>query len=139
MIFPAAKYTTSHLLEIRPVLVHDELSQCFCSWKLPTHTNLSCITHHKQMADGTEHKHTYSQFSCIGTGFSAIALGATLKQWYGISDICFFERHKQLGGAWLVNTYPGMITLSFDLLVLPLSQIDLVPLKLTCQLCRLRV
>ncbi|KAL9483335.1 hypothetical protein ACSS6W_002124 [Trichoderma asperelloides] len=54
----------------------------------------------------TDQEPSYSQFACIGTGFSAIALGATLKRWYGITDICFFERHKQLGGTWFVNKYP---------------------------------
>lgn len=51
--------------------------------------------------------HSYSQFACIGAGFSGIGLGATLKRWYGISDIRFFERHDQLGGTWYVNQYPG--------------------------------
>lgn len=51
---------------------------------------------------------SYSQFACIGTGFSAIGLGATLKRWYGITDVRFFERHSQLGGTWFINQYPGM-------------------------------
>ncbi|KAG5977502.1 hypothetical protein E4U55_006745 [Claviceps digitariae] len=50
---------------------------------------------------------TYSQFACIGSGFSAIGLGASLKRWYGITDIRFFERHSDLGGTWLANKYPG--------------------------------
>lgn len=50
---------------------------------------------------------TYSQFGCIGSGFSAIGLGATLKRWYGLSDIQFFERHSDLGGTWWANKYPG--------------------------------
>lgn len=50
---------------------------------------------------------TYSKFACIGTGFSAIGLGATLKRWYGITDIQFFERHVELGGTWHINQYPG--------------------------------
>ncbi|KAL6871340.1 hypothetical protein J3F83DRAFT_735137 [Trichoderma novae-zelandiae] len=52
-------------------------------------------------------KITYSQFACIGTGFSAIALGCTIKRWHGITDIRFFERHSDLGGTWFVNQYPG--------------------------------
>ncbi|PHH66380.1 hypothetical protein CDD81_7435 [Ophiocordyceps australis] len=52
-------------------------------------------------------KSTYSQFACIGSGFSAICLGATLKRWYGISDIRLFERHGDLGGTWFINSYPG--------------------------------
>ncbi|KAH8646209.1 hypothetical protein BX600DRAFT_390517 [Xylariales sp. PMI_506] len=50
---------------------------------------------------------TYSQFACIGAGFSGIALGATLTRWYGISDVQFFERHSDLGGTWHTNKYPG--------------------------------
>ncbi|EEU35851.1 uncharacterized protein NECHADRAFT_91586 [Fusarium vanettenii 77-13-4] len=52
-------------------------------------------------------RRNYSQFACIGTGFSAICLGATLKRWYGISDIQFFERYSELGGTWFGNKYPG--------------------------------
>ncbi|KAL7938361.1 hypothetical protein V8C35DRAFT_150824 [Trichoderma chlorosporum] len=52
-------------------------------------------------------KYTYSQFACIGTGFSGIALGCTVKRWYGISDIRFFEKESDLGGTWFVNQYPG--------------------------------
>jgi cation diffusion facilitator CzcD-associated flavoprotein CzcO len=51
---------------------------------------------------------SYSRFACIGSGFSAIGLGATLQRWYGIDDVRFFERHSQLGGTWFVNQYPGM-------------------------------
>lgn len=50
---------------------------------------------------------TYTQFACIGTGISAIGLGATLQRWYGIRDIQFFDRHEQLGGTWYINQYPG--------------------------------
>ncbi|KAG6039002.1 hypothetical protein E4U41_003357 [Claviceps citrina] len=50
---------------------------------------------------------TYSRFACIGSGFSAIGLGATLKRWYGITDIQFFERNSDLGGTWFANKYPG--------------------------------
>nr|RBQ85579.1 hypothetical protein FVER53263_10523 [Fusarium verticillioides] len=50
---------------------------------------------------------SYSQFACIGAGFSGIALGVTLKRWYKITDIRFFERHSDLGGTWYANKYPG--------------------------------
>lgn len=50
---------------------------------------------------------SYSQFACVGTGFSGIGLGATLKRWYDIGDIRFFERHAKLGGTWYINQYPG--------------------------------
>ena len=54
----------------------------------------------------------YSQFACIGTGLSAIALGVTLKRWYQMDDIRFFERHGDCGGTWHISSYPGMF-LSF--------------------------
>lgn len=57
---------------------------------------------------GDHNSPSYSQFACIGTGFSAIGLGATLKRWYGITDVRFFERHSRLGGTWFINQYPGM-------------------------------
>lgn len=50
---------------------------------------------------------SYSQFACIGTGFSGIALGATLQRWYGITDIRFFDKQSVLGGTWHINQYPG--------------------------------
>ncbi|KAL0932219.1 ATP-binding cassette [Colletotrichum truncatum] len=50
---------------------------------------------------------SYTQFACIGTGFSGIGLGASLRRWYGIDDIRFFERNSNLGGTWFVNRYPG--------------------------------
>ncbi|OAQ86370.1 monooxygenase [Purpureocillium lilacinum] len=59
------------------------------------------------MAQGEKQRAGYSQFACIGSGFSAIGLGATLKRWYGITDVRFFERHDQLGGTWFANQYPG--------------------------------
>ncbi|KYK59859.1 hypothetical protein DCS_00993 [Drechmeria coniospora] len=59
------------------------------------------------MGPGEKQPVGYSQFACIGSGFSAIGLGATLKRWYGITDVRFFERHEDLGGTWFVNTYPG--------------------------------
>ncbi|KOS21985.1 putative monooxygenase [Escovopsis weberi] len=59
------------------------------------------------MSKHSEDGVTYSQFACIGSGFSAIALGATLKRWHGITDVRFFERHSDLGGTWFANQYPG--------------------------------
>ncbi|KAF5624644.1 ACB 4-hydroxyacetophenone monooxygenase [Fusarium tjaetaba] len=59
------------------------------------------------MASNKESTSSYSQFACIGAGFSGIALGVTLKRWYGITDIRFFERHSDLGGTWYANKYPG--------------------------------
>ncbi|KAL4894874.1 putative monooxygenase [Aspergillus ambiguus] len=50
---------------------------------------------------------SYSQIACIGTGLSSIALGATLKRWYGLEDIRFFERNSDCGGTWYINSYPG--------------------------------
>ena len=59
------------------------------------------------MASNREEPVSYSQFACVGTGFSAIGLGATLKRWYNIEDIAFFEQHSTLGGTWAINKYPG--------------------------------
>ncbi|RKL41678.1 hypothetical protein BFJ72_g5570 [Fusarium proliferatum] len=59
------------------------------------------------MTSTKESPSAYSQFACIGAGFSGIALGATLKRWYGITDVRFFERHSDLGGTWYANKYPG--------------------------------
>ncbi|KAL4958676.1 flavin-containing monooxygenase [Aspergillus stella-maris] len=50
---------------------------------------------------------SYSQIACVGAGLSAVALGATLKRWYNLDDIRFFERHPGTGGTWYINTYPG--------------------------------
>ncbi|KIV93232.1 hypothetical protein PV10_04462 [Exophiala mesophila] len=50
---------------------------------------------------------TYSKFACVGTGFSGIGLGATLRRWYNESDIRYFERRDKLGGTWYINKYPG--------------------------------
>ncbi|KAJ0138524.1 Uncharacterized protein HZ326_18533 [Fusarium oxysporum f. sp. albedinis] len=53
-----------------------------------------------------DQKTTYSRFACIGTGLSGIGLGATLKRWYNLDDIHYFERQSQPGGTWLQNQYP---------------------------------
>ncbi|EFR02388.1 4-hydroxyacetophenone monooxygenase [Nannizzia gypsea CBS 118893] len=53
------------------------------------------------------HGSSYSQVACIGAGMSATALGVTLKRWYQIDDIRFFERRPAAGGTWEANTYPG--------------------------------
>ncbi|KAK1749845.1 ACB 4-hydroxyacetophenone monooxygenase [Echria macrotheca] len=50
---------------------------------------------------------SYSQFACIGAGFSGICLGATLKRWHDITDVRIFERESDLGGTWVINQYPG--------------------------------
>lgn len=49
----------------------------------------------------------YTQFACVGTGFSGIGLGATLRRWYQTGDVHFFERNAELGGTWHANRYPG--------------------------------
>ncbi|KAL4778298.1 hypothetical protein BJX76DRAFT_148886 [Aspergillus varians] len=50
---------------------------------------------------------SYSQIACIGAGISGIAVGATLKRWYQLDDIRFFERHSDCGGTWHISSYPG--------------------------------
>ncbi|KAK4195293.1 hypothetical protein QBC40DRAFT_236787 [Triangularia verruculosa] len=51
----------------------------------------------------------FTQFACIGTGFSGIALGATIQRWYNIptSSIQFFDSQPCVGGTWTINQYPG--------------------------------
>ncbi|KAK4200982.1 putative monooxygenase [Triangularia verruculosa] len=49
----------------------------------------------------------YTQFACIGAGFSGIGLGATLKLKHNITDVRIFEREPELGGTWHLNQYPG--------------------------------
>lgn len=55
----------------------------------------------------TKHLTSESLVACIGTGLSAIALGAQLQRWYGLTDVVFFDKYEQLGGTWWTNTYPG--------------------------------
>jgi cation diffusion facilitator CzcD-associated flavoprotein CzcO len=53
---------------------------------------------------------TFTTFACIGTGFSGICLGATLARWHNLtapSSMRLFSRDADLGGTWLVNSYPG--------------------------------
>lgn len=64
---------------------------------------------------------SYSQIACIGTGLSAIALGATLKRWYDMDDIHFFERHADCGGTWHISSYPGKSCLILAIGVLRLT------------------
>ncbi|KAK0672570.1 putative monooxygenase [Cercophora samala] len=59
------------------------------------------------MTDTKEPATTYTQFACIGAGFSGIGLGATLKLKHNITDIRIFEREPELGGTWHLNQYPG--------------------------------
>jgi Predicted flavoprotein involved in K+ transport len=49
----------------------------------------------------------YTLFACIGTGFTGICLGATLRRWYGITSLALFTRDTELGGTWWQNRYPG--------------------------------
>ncbi|KAL4998898.1 hypothetical protein BDV10DRAFT_62258 [Aspergillus recurvatus] len=57
--------------------------------------------------ENTQTLPTYSQIACVGAGISGIALGATLKRWYQMDDIRFFERHSDCGGTWHISSYPG--------------------------------
>lgn len=56
----------------------------------------------------------YTRFAVVGFGISGIGVGASLKRWYGIDDVCFFERHDTLGGTWHINKYPGMVLYKHD-------------------------
>ncbi|KAK1826615.1 hypothetical protein QBC39DRAFT_268701 [Podospora conica] len=50
---------------------------------------------------------SYTQFACIGTGFSGICLGATLRRWHNITSLRLFDASPSLGGTWTLNRYPG--------------------------------
>lgn len=50
---------------------------------------------------------SYTQFACIGTGFSGICLGATLRRWYNITSLRLFDTSPSPGGTWTLNRYPG--------------------------------
>jgi cation diffusion facilitator CzcD-associated flavoprotein CzcO len=63
------------------------------------------------MAFKTSEIPSFSQIACVGAGLSAVALGATLKRWYDLDDIHFFERHPTSGGTWYINSYPGQLLL----------------------------
>jgi cation diffusion facilitator CzcD-associated flavoprotein CzcO len=63
------------------------------------------------MTSKTSEVPSFSQIACVGAGLSAVALGATLKRWYGLDDIHFFERHPTSGGTWYINSYPGQLFL----------------------------
>lgn len=64
---------------------------------------------------------SYSQFACVGTGLSAIALGATLKRWYQMDDIRFFERCSDCGETWHISSYPGLYLFPIELGLLLIS------------------
>ncbi|KAK4176851.1 hypothetical protein QBC36DRAFT_378174 [Triangularia setosa] len=61
------------------------------------------------MSSDKDNKVPFTQFACIGTGFSGIALGATIQRWYNIppSSIQFFDSQPCVGGTWSINQYPG--------------------------------
>ncbi|KAK4664119.1 uncharacterized protein QC763_0082600 [Podospora pseudopauciseta] len=61
------------------------------------------------MSSDKETEVPFTQFACIGTGFSGIALGATIQRWYSISpsSIQFFDSQPCVGGTWSINQYPG--------------------------------
>ncbi|KAK0737907.1 hypothetical protein B0T18DRAFT_394300 [Schizothecium vesticola] len=50
---------------------------------------------------------SYTQFACIGAGFSGICLGATLRRWHNITSLRLFDASPSLGGTWFLNRYPG--------------------------------
>ncbi|KAK3378768.1 hypothetical protein B0T24DRAFT_521295 [Lasiosphaeria ovina] len=61
--------------------------------------------------DTTGKAASYSQFACIGAGFSGIGLGAMLQRRRGTggagADVRIFERASGPGGVWEANRYPG--------------------------------
>lgn len=55
-------------------------------------------------ATGASSNHV--RVAIIGSGFGGLGTAIRLKQ-SGIDDFIVFERAKELGGTWQVNTYPG--------------------------------
>ena len=74
---------------------------------------------------------SYSQVACIGAGASGIALGATLKRWYGLEDIQYFERQADCGGTWHINTYPGTRMIISQ----PASAVTILMVRRLCMRC----
>ena len=56
----------------------------------------------------------YSKLLIVGAGMSGITAAAYYKRKYGDDDFIIYERQKELGGTWWMNSYPGM---SFPLLL----------------------
>lgn len=48
------------------------------------------------------------KLACIGTGFSGISLALTLQNDMGLDDYVLIDRHKEIGGTWHANVYPGV-------------------------------
>lgn len=106
-----ALYNTNSRIQTRQRCPSDNCIQLNVPESWPTIPPLT--SHSPQEAMGitnfkTEDAVSYSQFACVGTGFSAIGLGATLQRWYGIDNIAFFEKFEELGGTWFINKYPGI-------------------------------
>lgn len=49
----------------------------------------------------------YSKLLIVGAGMSGISAAAYYKRKYG-EDFVIYERQKELGGTWWMNSYPGM-------------------------------
>lgn len=58
----------------------------------------------------------FSTLLIIGAGMSGISTAAKFKHAYG-DDYVIYERQKELGGTWWMNTYPGC---GVDMYVFPL-------------------
>jgi len=43
----------------------------------------------------------------IGAGFGGLTTAIQLKRKLGLETFTIFEKRKDVGGAWLVNNYPG--------------------------------
>jgi len=43
----------------------------------------------------------------IGAGFGGLTIAIQLKRKLGLETFTIFEKSGDIGGAWLVNTYPG--------------------------------
>lgn len=50
----------------------------------------------------------YSKLLIVGAGMSGISAAAYYKKKYRDEDFVIYERQKELGGTWWMNSYPGM-------------------------------
>jgi len=97
-VVPGTSWGNEHV-DVRPCL------NTLASTHFVTATNINAIMDEKTTKMMVA---SYSQFACVGAGLSAIALGATLKRWYQMDDIRFFERHSDCAGTWHISSYPGL-------------------------------
>jgi cation diffusion facilitator CzcD-associated flavoprotein CzcO len=67
------------------------------------------VTTGSALSDTQEHtspEGPHHRVVIVGAGFGGIALALRLRR-EGVEDVVVLEKEEDLGGTWLVNTYPG--------------------------------